>query len=178
MQIKARAVGGDQFPQKMGAAIAQAGGKAAELVACIGQRHRIGAGHRGGAGKPACGMRVQIGRVKAQRGRRKIVQHQKLRRGCRIGGKAQIAAGQIAGIAVVEMMGHAQDMARGIVGCKPLAAPCSLAGVESGRGARDFELSTYGTQNRRATRLRYAPTDAPLACFAAKGKRCSTALPD
>ena len=26
-------------------------------------------------------------------------------------------------------------------------------------GAEGFELSTYGTQNRRATRLRYAPTD-------------------
>ncbi len=25
-------------------------------------------------------------------------------------------------------------------------------------GAEGFELSTYGTQNRRATRLRYAPT--------------------
>jgi hypothetical protein len=25
-------------------------------------------------------------------------------------------------------------------------------------GARRFELPTYGTQNRRATRLRYAPT--------------------
>ena len=29
-------------------------------------------------------------------------------------------------------------------------------------GAEGFELSTYGTQNRRATRLRYAPTDVPL----------------
>ena len=29
-------------------------------------------------------------------------------------------------------------------------------------GAEGFELSTYGTQNRRATRLRYAPTVAPL----------------
>jgi hypothetical protein len=27
-------------------------------------------------------------------------------------------------------------------------------------GAEGFELSTYGTQNRRATRLRYAPTVA------------------
>jgi len=25
-------------------------------------------------------------------------------------------------------------------------------------GAAGFELATYGTQNRRATRLRYAPT--------------------
>ncbi|KAF0116972.1 MAG: hypothetical protein FD150_62 [Rhodobacteraceae bacterium] len=30
-------------------------------------------------------------------------------------------------------------------------------------GAEGFELSTYGTQNRRATRLRYAPTAVPLA---------------
>ncbi len=29
-------------------------------------------------------------------------------------------------------------------------------------GAAGFELATYGTQNRRATRLRYAPTAAPL----------------
>ena len=26
-------------------------------------------------------------------------------------------------------------------------------------GTARFELATYGTQNRRATRLRYAPTD-------------------
>jgi hypothetical protein len=30
-------------------------------------------------------------------------------------------------------------------------------------GAEGFELSTYGTQNRRATRLRYAPTTDHLA---------------
>ena len=29
-------------------------------------------------------------------------------------------------------------------------------------GAEGFELSTYGTQNRRATRLRYAPTKDPI----------------
>ena len=34
-------------------------------------------------------------------------------------------------------------------------------------GARRFELPTYGTQNRRATRLRYAPNRAFLLCFAA-----------
>ncbi len=37
-------------------------------------------------------------------------------------------------------------------------------------GAEGFELSTYGTQNRRATRLRYAPTDAVLTKIAAEGK--------
>ena len=31
-------------------------------------------------------------------------------------------------------------------------------------GAEGFELSTYGTQNRRATRLRYAPTAVILPC--------------
>ena len=30
-------------------------------------------------------------------------------------------------------------------------------------GAEGFELSTYGTQNRRATRLRYAPTERGLS---------------
>ena len=29
-------------------------------------------------------------------------------------------------------------------------------------GTARFELAAYGTQNRRATRLRYAPTDAFL----------------
>ena len=29
-------------------------------------------------------------------------------------------------------------------------------------GAIGFEPTTYGTQNRRATRLRYAPTDAVI----------------
>lgn len=38
-------------------------------------------------------------------------------------------------------------------------------------GAEGFELSTYGTQNRRATRLRYAPTGALLPKIAGKGKR-------
>ena len=41
-------------------------------------------------------------------------------------------------------------------------------------GAEGFELSTYGTQNRRATRLRYAPTDAPLAGGAANEKPYSS----
>ena len=39
-------------------------------------------------------------------------------------------------------------------------------------GAEGFELSTYGTQNRRATRLRYAPTAGCLqpAWIARMGK--------
>ena len=37
-------------------------------------------------------------------------------------------------------------------------------------GAIGFEPTTYGTQNRRATRLRYAPTAVFLQRNAAKGK--------
>ena len=37
-------------------------------------------------------------------------------------------------------------------------------------GARRFELPTYGTQNRRATRLRYAPTLPFLTCLARNEK--------
>ena len=37
-------------------------------------------------------------------------------------------------------------------------------------GAAGFELATYGTQNRRATRLRYAPTPHPLAGSRAEEK--------
>jgi hypothetical protein len=44
-------------------------------------------------------------------------------------------------------------------------------------GAEGFELSTYGTQNRRATRLRYAPTAAPLLGARANEKpECSMRL--
>ena len=44
-------------------------------------------------------------------------------------------------------------------------------------GARGFELPTYGTQNRRATRLRYAPTARFLLRFIANGKpfKCRSA---
>ena len=35
-------------------------------------------------------------------------------------------------------------------------------------GTARFELATYGTQNRRATRLRYAPTVRPATLSDAK----------
>ncbi|OJI94160.1 hypothetical protein PFRI_16000 [Planktotalea frisia] len=35
-------------------------------------------------------------------------------------------------------------------------------------GTARFELATYGTQNRRATRLRYAPTEAVFSCVATR----------
>jgi hypothetical protein len=38
-------------------------------------------------------------------------------------------------------------------------------------GAIGFEPTTYGSQNRRATRLRYAPTKGSLVCRAGIGKR-------
>jgi hypothetical protein len=42
-----------------------------------------------------------------------------------------------------------------------------MANFSNGKmvGAEGFELSTYGTQNRRATRLRYAPTVASIQGF-------------
>ena len=42
-------------------------------------------------------------------------------------------------------------------------------------GAEGFELSTYGTQNRRATRLRYAPTGRVIAKAAGIEKAYSAA---
>ena len=45
-------------------------------------------------------------------------------------------------------------------------------------GARRFELPTYGTQNRRATRLRYAPTDGFLKRIAKSVKRFSDEIRD
>ena len=35
-------------------------------------------------------------------------------------------------------------------------------------GTARFELATYGTQNRRATRLRYAPTESSATLSAIK----------
>ena len=41
-------------------------------------------------------------------------------------------------------------------------------------GARGFEPPTYGTQNRRATRLRYAPTMRLLTDHIGGGKSLTT----
>jgi hypothetical protein len=44
-------------------------------------------------------------------------------------------------------------------------------------GAIGFEPTTYGTQNRRATRLRYAPTSRSLARIGGGEKRKRTSEP-
>ena len=104
LKIKAAAIRGDDFAQKMRAPVAKLGREPAELVAGVDLRNRISAGGQAGPGKPL--RRLTVGQMQPQITGEGAVQDQKLRgRGC-IRHRAQKGSGQVAGIAVVKGNGH------------------------------------------------------------------------
>ncbi len=180
LDVEAIAVRGDDLAQEMRPTIAKLRREAAELVAGIGLGDGIGPGGKACAGKPA--PRLILGQFEAERRRQRPVQDQKPGGRGRIGRNAEEGPRQVARPCVVEGNHSLAPFPRygpmsgaGQVCARRRSRVCLSKSMTKGHpqsactsverrmvGAEGFELSTYGTQNRRATRLRYAPTGAPL----------------